>query len=89
VFLFELTTPGVRDGRPPFGAGILGPGVGAVRARPELVERAHARGRQVYVWTVNEPDDVRLMLDLGVDGIISDRPAYVLGRIGRGDHGGG
>jgi len=30
------------------------------------------------VWTVNEPADIRRMLAMGVDGIISDRPDRVL-----------
>ncbi|MEQ1807625.1 MAG: glycerophosphodiester phosphodiesterase [Burkholderiaceae bacterium] len=40
---------------------------------------AHARhlGLQVIVWTVNEPADIAKMLDLGVHGIISDRPDRV------------
>lgn len=83
VFLFELALPRVRDGRAPFAAPVLGPGLATLREHPELVRRAHERGRQVYVWTVNEPDEVDLVLDLGVDGIISDRPAYVLSRLGR------
>jgi glycerophosphoryl diester phosphodiesterase len=83
AFLFELAPPGARAGRPPFGASILGPSVGAVRSRREVVGRAHQRGHQVYVWTVNEPQDLDLVLELGVDGIISDRPAYVLSRLGR------
>jgi glycerophosphoryl diester phosphodiesterase len=83
VFLCELVPPGVRDGRLPFGAGIVGPGVRALRNHPGLVQRAHARGHPVYAWTVNEPEDVDLAIKLGVDGIISDRPAYVLSRLGR------
>ncbi len=83
VFLFEVGPPGVRDGRTPFGAPILGPEVDAVRAHPELVGRAHARGRHVYVWTVNKPDDIELVLRLGVNGIITDHPAKVLSRLGR------
>ncbi len=83
VFLYELAPPAIRDGRPPFGAQILGPGLAVVRARPELVERVHERGRQVYVWTVNEPAEVDLMISLGVDGIISDQPGLVLARLGR------
>jgi len=35
------------------------------------------------VWTVDEPDDVELVLSLGVDGIITNRPAAVLDRLRR------
>jgi glycerophosphoryl diester phosphodiesterase len=40
-------------------------------------------GNQVYVWTVNEPPDLELVLDAGVDGVITDRPARALARLGR------
>jgi glycerophosphoryl diester phosphodiesterase len=40
-----------------------------------FVERAHRRGLPVHVWTVNEPLEMRHLLDLGVDGIVTDRPA--------------
>jgi glycerophosphoryl diester phosphodiesterase len=83
VFLYEVASPRVRDGRPPFGAGILGPGIGALRGRPDVVARAHGRGHRVYVWTVNSPEEITLVTDLGVDGIITDRPAFVLAKLGR------
>jgi glycerophosphoryl diester phosphodiesterase len=42
-----------------------------------LMIEARQLGLQVVVWTVNEPDAIEKMLDLGVHGIISDRPDRV------------
>ena len=41
---------------------------------PGLVAVAHAAGLQVHVWTVNRKDAMAEYLDMGVDGIITDRP---------------
>lgn len=40
---------------------------------PELVAAAHAAGLAVNTWTVNAPDDLRRMAELGVDAVITDR----------------
>ena len=41
------------------------------------VKEAHELGMQVVVWTVNDPAQIKKMLDFGVDGIITDRPDLV------------
>lgn len=38
------------------------------------VDDAHKRGIQVYVWTVNDPEEVARMYHMGVDGIFTDVP---------------
>ncbi|CAN5517996.1 glycerophosphodiester phosphodiesterase [soil metagenome] len=39
-----------------------------------FIDAAHAASAQVHMWTVNEENDMRRMLDAGVDGIVTDRP---------------
>jgi glycerophosphoryl diester phosphodiesterase len=39
---------------------------------PRLIEVAHRSDAEVHVWTVNAPEDMRRLLDMGVDGIVTD-----------------
>ncbi len=43
-----------------------------------FVRRAHSAGHQVHVWTVNEPDEMRRLVAMGVDGIVTDRADIAL-----------
>ncbi|GLR86173.1 glycerophosphodiester phosphodiesterase [Bradyrhizobium iriomotense] len=54
------------------GGAIWSPYFGDVTAA--LVKEAHELGLRVVVWTVNKADDMARMIEIGVDGIISDRP---------------
>ena len=46
-----------------------------------FVRSAHAAGKPVYVWTVNDPWNMIRLIGLGADGIITDRPALARGVI--------
>lgn len=55
------------------------PGLDALHPRYDMIDaafvrRQRARGRQVNVWTVNDEADMRRMLTLGVDAIMTDKP---------------
>lgn len=83
VYLMQFVSPRLRDGRLPAGSRIAGPGMRIVRSHPGYVERLHRAGHRVHVWTVNEPVDVELCAELGVEAIITNRPKQVLSQLGR------
>ncbi len=40
----------------------------------QLIKLAHAKGLKVIAWTINDPDEMRGLIRMGIDGIISDYP---------------
>lgn len=83
VYLMQYVSPRHRDGRLPAGVRIAGPSMRIIRANPGYVARLHRAGHRVHVWTVDEPADVELCVRLGVDAVITNRPAQVLSQLGR------
>ncbi|NYG59515.1 glycerophosphoryl diester phosphodiesterase [Nocardioides daedukensis] len=62
---------------------IVGPGIGELTDHPGLARRLRDSDRRIHVWTVNTDAQLALCESLGVETIISDRPAYMLERVRR------
>ena len=78
ICLGSFSDARVAAARRVFGPGVctsLGPRGALVDER--FIAAAHALGLQVHVWTVDTEDEVNAMLDLGVDGVMTDRPAML------------
>ena len=50
---------------------------------PSFIEAAHARGLEVHAWTINEPEVMARLVDMGIDGLITDYPERALGVLER------
>lgn len=82
VYLMKGSVPlRFRDGSLPKGARIAGLDKEIIRRWPKTVQRQHDRGNEVYVFTVDDVADIDLCLELGVDALISNRPAFVRDRV--------
>ncbi len=76
--LWWIVPPMYRNGSAPWGSPVVGPSVRVLRTWPEYVSRAREAGKQVFVWTADEPADIALAARLGADAIITNRPAAVV-----------
>ena len=83
VFLMDRVPLRLRAGDLPFGATIAGPDIAILRAHPSYAARVRRLGGQLYVWTVDEPDDVELCRELGVAAVITNRPGDVSAAVRR------
>jgi glycerophosphoryl diester phosphodiesterase len=82
---FAWLESGCRENYRPPGAALQIPESwnGRTLVTAETVRAAHAFGLEVHVWTVNEPQDMERLLDLGVDGLMSDYPERLVAVAGR------
>lgn len=58
----------------PFKPDYLHPSYTSVLSNPSLVEEMHKRGIGVNPWTCDKPEEMKVLMDAGVDGIITNRP---------------
>ncbi len=47
-------------------------------ATEQFIKSAHASGKAVHAWTINDPAEMEMLIDLGVDGIMSDLPSVMV-----------
>ena len=74
--LFESDTEAALERAKAFNASAIHPSM--TQVTPELVSDSHAAGIKVFVYTVNEPEDIAAMRELNVDGVFSDYPDRVI-----------
>lgn len=78
VVRLRLGSLRVPAGSPPGQCAQVPTGFGPVPVVDErFVATAHRRGLQVHVWTIDDPAEMDRLLDLGVDGLMTDRPTVL------------
>jgi glycerophosphoryl diester phosphodiesterase len=50
-----------------------------------VISRFHAAGLEVHIWTINDVAQMKRLLDLGADGLFTDRIDLALGLLGKGN----
>lgn len=74
AYLWAVPPPDVLGGDLPPGVDVAAPVAQAILADPTFVRRAHEAGHPVHTWTVDDEPTMEQLLDLGVDGIFTNRP---------------
>jgi glycerophosphoryl diester phosphodiesterase len=54
----------------------IGPGIAQLRKKPALAQQIKSAGKKLNIWTVDDPSDIILCRHLGVDNLITNRPAF-------------
>ena len=50
---------------------------------PRTINASHNRGMEIHAWTINATDDMQRLLDMGLDGLITDRPDRMIALLDR------
>jgi glycerophosphoryl diester phosphodiesterase len=58
------------------------PDIAEIKNHPEIVAKYQSEGKRVFVWTVNDLNDLKLCAQLGVDVVITDMPARAVSELG-------
>jgi glycerophosphoryl diester phosphodiesterase len=63
-------------------AQVIGPSVEMVRKSPELISEIKNSGKELYVWTVDSTEDLQYCASVGVDIVMTNRPAHARSVLG-------
>lgn len=53
----------------------LGPSIQSIKKRPQIITTAKKKGKRLFIWTVDDPKDVELCAERGIDVVITNKPA--------------
>jgi glycerophosphoryl diester phosphodiesterase len=63
-------------------AQVIGPSVEMIRKSPELISEIKNSGKELYVWTVDSTEDLQYCASVGVDIVMTNRPAHARSVLG-------
>jgi glycerophosphoryl diester phosphodiesterase len=63
-------------------AQVIGPSVEMIKKSPELVAEIKNSGKEIYVWTVDSTEDLQYCASVGVDIVMTNRPAHARSVLG-------
>jgi glycerophosphoryl diester phosphodiesterase len=63
-------------------AQVIGPSVEMIKKSPELVTEIKKSGKELYVWTVDSTEDLQYCASVGVDIVMTNRPAHARSVLG-------